>query len=330
MPSCNLARFFMGLFWLMMGEQRAYSKAASLAFDDQQMVLYNLILAEVVPIWNRWDVILFGVLFLVFISLGSYGLGMNIRDKRKQELERQVKERTEALERANDELQLRNTELDRFVYSASHDLSSPLKSILGLIHVARLENPEPRQLEYLDMMEKSVDRLQSFIDEVIQYSRNSRMPVQLENFDFNGLVSSILNDYKYLQNFDKISFQVVDEVKHTMTADGMRLKIILNNLVSNAIKFQKSNGRPEIKISLKRDVDNYLISVADNGRGIQDEYLDKIFEMFFRATEETQGSGLGLYILKEAVSKLGGRIEVQSKVGQGTVFNVTLPIRKLA
>jgi len=298
---------------------------------NHPLVALNMLLADATPFWARWDIILFGILFLLFISLGSYGLGMNIRDKRKEELERQVKERTEALEKAYDELKTRNAELDRFVYSASHDLSSPLKSILGLINVARLEKPEPKQLEYLQMIEQSVGKLESFIEEVIQYSRNARLPVQLENFDFKTMVSAILRDYQYFLNYDKIQFLVVDDIRHTITADAMRLKIILNNLISNAIKFHRFNDQasPEIRISLRKDTDNYLVSVADNGRGIQAEYLDKVFEMFFRATEETQGSGLGLYILKETVARLGGSVNVQSQVGQGTNFTIAIPIQPL-
>jgi signal transduction histidine kinase len=256
---------------------------------------------------------------------------MNIRDKRKQELELLVKERTKELETANNELKLRNSELDRFVYSASHDLSSPLKSILGLINVARLESPEDKQLQYLNMMEKSVDKLELFISEVIQYSRNARMPLRFETFNFHQLVSSILTDYQYVPNFNKIKIEIVDEVNSDITADGMRLRIILNNLISNAIKFHRFNEKivPGIKISISKNIDQYFFSVEDNGRGIQSEYVEKIFEMFFRATEETTGSGLGLYILKETVARLEGRIDVKSQVGLGTVFTVTIPIRQL-
>lgn len=276
----------------------------------------------------RWEVILSLVLFILFVSLGSYGLGMNIRDKHKKELERQVRERTEELEKANYELQQRNSELDRFVYSASHDLSAPLKSILGLINVARLENPQSEMVKYLEMMEGSVVKLESFIDEVIQYSRNSRVPVQNEEIDFKRLISDILNDYRYAPNFDKINFKIECRDDMKMISDPMRLKIILNNLISNAIKFHRfGNGvQPEVVISAKIEGDNYRIAVQDNGRGIRSEYVEKIFEMFFRATEEVAGSGLGLYILKETVSRLNGTIEVKSELEVGTLFTVLIPI----
>lgn len=276
---------------------------------------------------NRWDVILLGLLFLLFVSLGSYGLGMNIRDKRKKILEKLVRKRTRELEKANEELKLRNSELDRFVYSASHDLSSPLKSILGLINVAKLENPGADQLKYLNMMQTSVNKLESFIEEVIQYSRNARLSIRYESYQFKNFAADILQSYQYVINYDKISFEVEDNTGKPIITDGMRLKIILNNLISNAIKFHRidTNPKPIIKIKREANLKNDVISVEDNGRGIESEYTEKVFEMFFRGTEEVPGSGLGLYILKEIVNRLNGEVNLKSEVGKETTFTITLP-----
>lgn len=284
---------------------------------------YSLLLQAI----YRWEVILFGLLFLIFVSLGSYGLGMNIRDKRKKILEKLVQKRTEELEKANAELKLRNTELDRFVYSASHDLSSPLKSILGLINVAKLENPEENQLKYLNMMQKSVDKLESFIEEVIQYSRNARLSVRYDDYQFETFVNDILQGFQYITNYDKITFEIEDNTGKPIRTDGMRLKIALNNLISNAIKFHNVDSEETPTIKIKRNIvlDEDVISVEDNGRGIQSEYTEKVFEMFFRGTEEIPGSGLGLYILKEIVNRLEGTVTVKSKVGKGTTFTIMLP-----
>jgi signal transduction histidine kinase len=275
-----------------------------------------------------WDVILLGLLFLFFVSLGSYGLGMNIRDKRKKALEKLVRKRTQELEKANEELKLRNSELDRFVYSASHDLSSPLKSILGLINVAKLENPEGDQLKYLNMMQRSVDKLESFIEEVIQYSRNARLPIKYESYNFKTFAADILQGYQYIPNYEKIYFEIEDNTDEPIITDGMRLKIILNNLISNAIKFHRIDvdTKPVIKINRSIVSNCNVISVQDNGRGIQSEYTERVFEMFFRGTEEIPGSGLGLYILKETINRLNGAVTVASKVGMGTTFTITLPM----
>ncbi|MBX2913084.1 MAG: HAMP domain-containing histidine kinase [Cyclobacteriaceae bacterium] len=288
----------MNLFWLLFGQ-----------------VLY------------RWDIVLLGLLFLLFVSMGSYGLGLNIRDKRKQALGKIVKRRTKELEKANAELKTRNEELDRFVYSASHDLSSPLKSILGLISVAKMEGPGPVQTQYLEMMEKSVNKLESFIGEVVQYSRNTRLVVEKESYWFKPLVEEILPGYRYIDNYDKVFFEVIDETGLPIITDGMRLRITLNNLISNAIKFHRVGPgmEPTVKISRAIESGHDVIRVEDNGMGIPPACVHKVFEMFFRGTESMPGSGLGLYILKEAVSKMNGRVDVKSKVGEGTVFTVTLP-----
>ncbi len=252
---------------------------------------------------------------------------MNIRDKRKKILEKLVRKRTRELEKANEELKLRNSELDRFVYSASHDLSSPLKSILGLINVAKLENPGADQLKYLNMMQTSVNKLESFIEEVIQYSRNARLSIRYESYQFKNFAADILQSYQYVINYDKISFEVEDNTGKPIITDGMRLKIILNNLISNAIKFHRidTNPKPIIKIKREANLKNDVISVEDNGRGIESEYTEKVFEMFFRGTEEVPGSGLGLYILKEIVNRLNGEVNLKSEVGKGTTFTITLP-----
>ena len=110
-------------------------------------------------------------------------------------------------------------------------------------------------------------------------------------------------------------------------SDATRIRIILNNLISNAIKFHWLEGerKPYVRIALSMAGESYQILVEDNGRGIGEPHLQRIFEMFYRATDEAQGSGLGLYILKEAVGKLGGTVEAKSEVDKGTAFIILLP-----
>lgn len=111
--------------------------------------------------------------------------------------------------------------------------------------------------------------------------------------------------------------------------DKTRLKIILNNLISNAIKFQFSQDqsrKPFVNISLEATSSMYVITVQDNGKGIDEHHLGHIFDMFYRANEYAQGSGLGLYILKESVIKLGGTVEAESVLGEGTTFKIKIPI----
>jgi signal transduction histidine kinase/ligand-binding sensor domain-containing protein len=281
------------------------------------------------PYWQTAGFIFFVLILIVFISWISYMISARMMEKRKSLLQSLINARTRELQEVNEELMLRNSELDRFVYSASHDLSAPLKSMMGLINVARMEKPGPSQEKYLLMMERSVAKLDQFIREVVTYSRNNRTPLHLERFSFKEFVQNILQDYQYSPNFNKISFTTEDQTGAEMVCDPTRLKIILNNLISNAIHFHRyyGNVKPFVKISLTIERGNYIVRVHDNGKGISDKHLSKIFDMFYRASEDSQGSGLGLYILKESVTKLEGTIHVISAVDEGTTFTIELPVR---
>jgi signal transduction histidine kinase len=219
-----------------------------------------------------------------------------------------------------------NAELDRFVYSASHDLRSPLSSILGLISVARAD--KANQDMYMDLMEKSVRKLDSFIKDIIEFSRNARLEVATEVIDFDKLIKDVLEDLHFMDNFDKIKKKVSVDVPHAFMTDQKRLRVILSNVVANAIKHHWVRGEdPNVGIDVSQRKDwSVEIVVRDNGPGIAQEHLEDIFKMFFRATDRTSGSGLGLYIVKETVQRLKGDITVSSGVNEGTVFIITLPL----
>jgi len=279
------------------------------------------------PYWRRSEFLLFIVALVIVIAWLSNTITSRVLNRRKAALQRLIDERTSELQKANEELMLRNGELDRFVYSASHDLSAPLKSILGLIVVSRMENPGDRQRQYLAMMEGSVRKLEDFIKDVVSYSRNSRLEVKRETFDFTAFVKELLDDHQYAPNFSAIRFEIHDGLHRPVTVDAMRLKIVLNNLISNAIKFHRFGGAeaPFVRIAIGNHEHAYVITVHDNGQGIDEQHITRIFEMFYRASEQAQGSGLGLYILKETVTKMKGRVTVKSTAGEGTSFTITIP-----
>lgn len=227
----------------------------------------------------------------------------------------------------NEELENTNKELDRFVYSASHDLSAPLKSILGLVTISKMDsNPQSSDL-YLNQIEKSVLQLDSFIGEILDYSRNKRMGISAEQVELKELCQEILDNLKYTDDFSNMEVHLNELEQITIQQDKVRLKIILSNLISNAIRFQKRipGHQPIIKISSKRDSNNTLIYVEDNGEGIKPEFNLKIFEMFYRASDKSTGSGLGLYIAKESAQKIGAKISLKSEYGRGSVFTVEVP-----
>jgi signal transduction histidine kinase/ligand-binding sensor domain-containing protein len=271
--------------------------------------------------WYFTAIILIGVLLLIVIT--RY-ISVRILIQRQQELEMLVTERTAELEQANANLLERNQELDQFVYSTSHDLSAPLKSIRGLIKIANYETDIETQKSLLNRMNESVIKLETFIRDVISYSRNARLDVVKKEFNLKALVSEILDHISNLEHFHKINFEIDIDDKLSITSDETRVKIILNNLISNAVKFQRFDEEeaPLVRISYKFNAKKHHIKVEDNGHGIPKEYLEKIFNMFYRANVSSDGSGLGLYILKETLKKLHGDVAVHSEEGKGSEFEV--------
>ncbi len=277
------------------------------------------------PFWQRlWFYFLCAIATSVIILITV--LSANARHKkRSRELQLLIDERTNALRLSNEELAHRNNELDRFVYSASHDLSAPLKSILGLITVAKMEKPNSSMDNYLDLMKRSILKLDSFIKDIITYSRNTRLEIKKEFIDFNAMINSIWGDLLFTPDANKIKFEIINRLKSELKSDETRLKIIFNNLLSNAIKFHQQEKKSFIKVIADETQTHFEFIVEDNGIGISKDYKEKIFDMFFRANETVQGSGLGLYILKETVSRLNGTVKVESAIGEGTKFFIQLP-----
>ena len=237
---------------------------------------------------------------------------------------RKIELSKQEIELQNGNLVLANQELDKFVYSASHDLRSPITSLKGLIEIAEMEDDLPQIKEYLALMQQSLTLQDKFISDIIDYSRNKRKEVILEPVSLNKLIEESLEQHQFMNESRNIVIQkniLVDLIQ----CDSLRLKIILNNLVSNAMKYTDSNKQKHyIVITTSKSDDNFTIEIKDNGIGIKEEYLNRIFEMFF-VTNNNTGSGLGLYIVKEAVQNLNGTISAQSKMNQETIFTVTIP-----
>lgn len=237
------------------------------------------------------------------------------------------KEQEEALKASNEELKKSNAELDRFVYSVSHDLRAPLASILGLSQLAETETTDSEVLECLELIKTSVKKLDSFIQDILDYSRNARTDVKTESIHFEELLHDIQNNIKFIITGDrKVKLEVNVQNGVDFHTDKGRVSIILNNLLSNAIRYHNPDApQPYVKMNVQLSKDAALITVKDNGIGISAENREKIFEMFFRVSSRSMGSGLGLYIVKETVEKLKGKIELISEPGKGTEFTVVLP-----
>ena len=241
--------------------------------------------------------------------------------------EKSLRENETRIKYQNEQLKKTNTELDRFVYSASHDLRAPLSSLSGLITISEASNDMKELKEYLTMMKGRIFVLDKFIIDIINYSRNARQEVAIEKINLHNLVDDIIEGLKFSVENDIIKIQNLIATDSQINTDSTRIRIVLNNIVSNAIRYHdKHKENCSIIVEEKRTEKEIVIQVKDNGVGILPAYQSKIFNMFYKANENSSGSGLGLYIAQESIHKLGGHITMQSQHGIGSTFSITLPI----
>jgi signal transduction histidine kinase len=278
----------------------------------------------------------FGLNLIISIVLLSFGIAFllkinNTAENNLIENQKHVQKLAHEINEKNLSLEKTNEELDRFVYSTSHDLRSPLASILGLISLTELEDqPIPAEItRYLQMMKERVNSLDDFIQDIIDYSRNSRIDLVLTKVNLDKLVDDVINHNRYLENKLKVEIKANVNINSHLKLDKNRLSRVLNNLVSNAIKYNNlSLKKPTVELNAWLDNKTLIITVTDSGKGIRDEIKDKVFNMFFRGTDEAKGSGLGLYIAREMVQKMNGTLTFTSQAGNGTTFTVSLPIEQ--
>jgi signal transduction histidine kinase len=227
----------------------------------------------------------------------------------------------------NRELQKTNDELNKFIYSISHDLREPLTTMLGLIQLSKKEPLKAKDYEnYFEMIKTCVLKQDALTRNMIDYYRNTHAEEIKEAVDFKTLVAGA---YKYVRDHDKqIHFESDVEQTATFSADLFRLEMILKNLLSNAVKYQNpANQTPQVKVKITTNEKEASIIVSDNGMGIKSEYTPHIFNLFYRAgvPGNKEGSGIGLYIVKEAVERMKGAIVVESAPLVGTTFKITIP-----
>ena len=224
--------------------------------------------------------------------------------------------------RVERDLLIRNQELNNFVYKVSHDLRAPLSSIKGLINLSKLEK---NQANHLPKIEERVDHLDGFIRDILSHSRNLNTAVIIERIDLKQVVYDCIEDLRYLSNADDVN-KTIKTNESDFYSDKIRIMEICRNMVSNAIKYQdQTKDEKYLKVEISIDGESAKMAFTDNGIGIDKNYLDKIFDMFFRATEQAEGSGIGLYIVKQALEKINGQIVVKSKPEGGTTFTIEIP-----
>ena len=250
--------------------------------------------------------IVFGVVDLLLIALMGMSMVMWLLEDEREKLEKA------------------NNELDRFLYSTSHDLRAPIASILGLTYLGKLEFEEERARLFMDMIESRIKKLDMVISDILSLSRSKKMDAKIEAIELNVLLEDTITDIKFNKGASAITLEYPEE-NHKFHSDYSQMKIIMANLMANAVKYHNLDQHtPFIRVVFTRNKESISIAVEDNGKGIPSDSLPKIFDMFYRASLDTEGTGLGLYIVKESLSKIKGTVDVKSELNKGSTFTITL------
>ncbi|MEJ7558261.1 MAG: hybrid sensor histidine kinase/response regulator [Pedobacter sp.] len=221
------------------------------------------------------------------------------------------------------ELEKTNDELNRFIYSISHELRAPLVSAMGIVNLVKMEGLFESSGEYWSLIETCSNKLDYYVQKTLQYYKNSKDVSEHTEIDFEALVPSLIELYSYTDKETYFHTDIRQDI--AFYGDAFRIEVILGNLISNAIKYQREDSvDKKVDIHIQVTPTEAEITISDNGMGILNEHLEKIFTQFFKI-KTNQGSGLGLFIVKEALNKIDGKISVSSNTSEGTTFIITIP-----
>jgi len=241
-----------------------------------------------------------------------------LKDKLTRELEEKVKERTK-------ELEYKNQQLDAFVYKASHDIKGPLRSILGLAKLGVIDIKEPLAQEYFKHIEKSSLRLDGLLNDLLQIAKIKDKQISATLIDFKKIFDDVKESLINIPSFKDFQIDVTIKQDRNFYSDEKMIYSIFQNLIENAFKYRDTTKENSIlTVRIEVDKQKSVIEFADNGLGINKDLKDKIFDMFFRASELSGGTGLGLYLVKMAVEKIGGRINVETELNKGSIFTIVI------
>ncbi len=225
------------------------------------------------------------------------------------------------------QLEYKINELNTFIYKASHDLRSPLVSVIGLVELAKDEKQYDDLVKYIEMIGSSVVKMDNLLIDLVKIVNVAQGKLSNDKIEFEWTIEEILKSLAYRPGFSEVIFRKHLNLDAPFYSDSGLIYSVLQNIIDNSIKYKKNEISSEHIIIITIDVNSsqVKISITDNGIGIQEEIIDKVFDMFFRATSQSSGTGLGLYIVKTSVEKMGGKISLNSILGRGTNVNIVIP-----
>jgi signal transduction histidine kinase len=223
-------------------------------------------------------------------------------------------------------IEKKNAELDSFFYRVSHDLKGPISSLIGLHNLVKIDVQDQEAQRYFQMYQSQIMRINTIVMDLINLTRMNNPAMNLTRIDFELLLEECISAYQYLPQCTSIRFIKQIDKKIEFYSEWAIVNTILQNLVENAIKYSHPERDSFVRVSIRQNYDRITIEVQDNGIGIPPDYQAKIFDMFFRANDRVDGTGLGLYILKRAVERLHGHVSFVSEPLIGSTFTVILPV----
>ncbi len=229
------------------------------------------------------------------------------------------------LKQQEERLQAREEEVNLFMDRASHDLKGPLKSMMSLYKIIEYDfGRDENVMEYVRHYHNGISRLYRILQDMLQLSRLNKTEPRYSCVNLQQMVEECLQAFSNMPGFFNILFTKQYDLPAEIMFEESLLQTIVQNLLENAIKYCAAE-KPAVKIAIREEGNGILLEVSDNGIGIPADLQEKVFDRYFRATSQASGSGLGLYLLKQAVDKLKGHVSLNSQLGQGTTFTVCLP-----
>lgn len=286
------------------------------------------------PYWETWWFRMLAVLLIVstiYIVIKVRTANLKRRNEvleiEKIKLEKEINERKLVESKLlKSELSLRNTnqELNTLIYRASHDLRGPVSTISGLVNVAHLRVQDAESISFFNMINTSVDKLDQILKKLFLVSEIKQSDIQPDVFDVVDVVKEVLESLKADIKAKEFHTSIENTMKRPFCTDKKIVETIVRNLLDNSLTYFRKNER-EIAIFLGQEDKNLVIKVVDNGKGIRAEHIEKVMDMFYKASDLSKGNGLGLYIVKNAVHLLKGEITIKSKENEFTSVEIHIP-----